>query len=159
MKKLVIVLALVALVLVPVAAAKNVAAIGLELGLPTGITFDYKLDNKWDGYTTIAFGFGSVSYIDAVIGGQYKFSDFKIDKMQWDLNAGLQVGVNLWLGDNNGLGLAFRGTVSASHDWTWKDVGDFTIYLRGGIGYAVALSGNFTGGISPCLALGLVYHL
>ena len=71
MKKVLIVLALVALAIVPVA-AKGVAAIGIELGQPTGITFDYKIDNKWDGYVTGAFGFGSQSYIDVVVGGQYQ---------------------------------------------------------------------------------------
>ncbi len=158
MKKVLIVVALVALAIVPVA-AKGVAAVGLELGQPTGITFDYKIDEKWDGYTTVAFGFGSTSYIDAVVGGQYKITDFNIDKAKFDVNVGVQGGALIYLGDASGVAIAIRGTGSVSYDWTWKDVGDFTAYLRLGLGYAIALSENARGGFSWAGALGLVYHL
>lgn len=159
MKKVLIVLALVALAIVPVA-AKGVAAIGLELGQPTGITFDYKIDNKWDGYVTGAFGFGSQSYIDVVIGGQYQAGTFEIGKAEFGVNVGLQGGAIIWLGDANGISIAARATASVSYDWTWKNVGDFTVYLRGALGVGIGLTENHGGvGLSGAGALGLVYHL
>ena len=166
MKKAIVIIALVAMIIVPVAAKsvlpstqKGGFAVGLELGQPTGITFDYKIDSKWDGYITAAFGFGGNGYIDVVAGGQYKVTDFKIDKAQFDVNVGLQAGADIVLGDNGGVRLAFRGTGSVSYDWTWKNVGDFTAYLRMGIGYAIALSDSVAGGLSWNAALGCVYHL
>ena len=166
MKKAIVIIALVAMIIVPVAAKsvlpsteKGGFAVGLELGQPTGITFDYKIDSKWDGYITAAFGFGNVSYIDAVVGGQYKVTDFNIDKAKFDVNVGVQAGVNILLGENSGFALAIRGTGSVSYDWTWKNVGDFTAYLRAGVGAKIALSDSLTSGLSWNAALGCVYHL
>lgn len=166
MKKAIVIIALIAMIIVPVAAKsilpsqqKGGFAIGLELGQPTGITFDYKIDSKWDGYITAAFGFGNGGYIDAVLGGQYKVTDFKIDKAKFDVNVGLQAGANIGLGDSKGVRIAVRGTGAVSYDWTWKNVGDFTAYLRAGLGYAIALSDSVTGGITWNAALGCVYHL
>ena len=166
MKKAIVIIALVAMIIVPVAASsilpnsdKGGFAIGLELGEPTGLTFDYKIDSKWDGYITAAFGFGKDSYIDAVLGGQYKVTDFKIDKAQFDVNVGVQAGALIYLGDASGVAIAVRGTGSVSYDWTWKNVGDFTAYLRAGLGYAIALSDGLAGGITWNAALGCVYHL
>ncbi len=166
MKKAIVIIALIAMIIAPVAAAsilpsqqKGGFAVGLELGQPTGITFDYKIDSKWDGYITAAFGFGNVSYIDAILGGQYKVTEFKIDKAAFDVNVGLQAGANFVLGESKGVRIAVRGTGSVSYDWTWKNVGDFTAYLRAGVGYAIALSDSVSGGISWNAALGCVYHL
>ena len=158
MKKALIVLALIVLAVVPVM-AKEGFAIGLELGQPTGVTFDYKIDSKWDGYVTAAFGFGSTSYIDAVVGGQYKVTDFEIGKAQFDVNVGLQAGVNVLFGDTNAFAIAVRGTGSVSYDWTWKNVGDFTAYLRLALGARFKVSGDAE--LKPFSwagALGLVYH-
>ena len=166
MKKAIVIIALIAMIIVPVAAKsilpsseKGGFAVGLELGQPSGITFDYKIDSKWDGYITAAFGFGSNSYIDAVLGGQYKVTDFNIDKAKFDVNVGLQAGALIYLGNANGIALAFRGTGSISYDWSWKNVGDFTAYLRAGVGYAIGLSESVSGGITFNAALGCVYHL
>jgi hypothetical protein len=166
MKKAIVIIALIAMIIVPVAAKsilpsseKGGFAVGLELGQPSGITFDYKIDSKWDGYITAAFGFGSNSYIDAVLGGQYKVTDFNIDKAKFDVNVGLQAGALIYLGNANGIALAFRGTGSISYDWSWKNVGDFTAYLRAGVGYAIGLSESVSSGITFNAALGCVYHL
>ncbi len=167
MKKAIVIIALIAMIIVPVAAKsilpsqdKGGFAVGFEAGQPSGITFDYKIDSKWDGYITAAFGFGGESgYIDAILGGQYKVTDFKIDKAKFDVNVGLQAGALIYLGDASGVAIAIRGTGSVSYDWTWKNVGDFTAYLRAGIGYAIGLSENVTGGVTFNAALGCVYHL
>ncbi len=166
MKKAIVIIALVAMIIAPVAAKsifpsqqKSGFRLGLEAGQPSGITFGYKIDNKWDGYITAAFGFGNAGYIDAVLGGQYKVAEFKINKEVFDVNVGLQAGANFVLGESKGVKLAARGTASVSYDWTWKNVGDFTAYLRAGVGYAFALSDSVTAGISYNAALGCVYHL
>lgn len=165
MKKAIVVIALVAMIVVPVAAksvlptSKSSLAVGLELGQPTGITVSYDIDSKWNGYVTAAFGFGNVNYIDAVLGGQYKVTDFKVNKAVFDVNVGLQAGANILLGESSAVRVAVRGTGSVSYDWTWKNVGDFTVYLRAGVGYAIALSDSVQGGISWNAALGCVYHI
>lgn len=159
MKKAIIILALIAMVVLPVAAKKSIGAVGLELGQPTGVTFNYDLDDNWDGYATVAFGLGGTSYVDIVAGGQYKIAEFKIEKAKFDVNVGVQGGAKVFFGDVNGVAVAVRGTGSVSYDWTWKEVGDFTVYLRMGLGYAIALSENVAGGIDFAGALGLVYHL
>ena len=159
MKKVLIVLALVALAIVPVA-AKGIGAIGLEAGNPSGVTFDYKIDNKWDGYATIGFGFVGGNYLDFVVGGQYQAGSFEIGKAEFGVNVGLQAGGILWFGENGGFGVSVRGTGSVSYDWTWKNVGDFTAYIRLGAGVGIGFAGDHAGaGFSFSGALGLVYHL
>ena len=158
MKKALIVIALIVLVLVPVM-AKEGFALGIELGEPTGVTFGYKVDDKWDGYVTAAVGFGKVSYLDAVCGAQFKVTDFKIGKAQFDVNVGGQAGINLLFGDANALAIAVRGTGSVSYDWTWKNVGDFTAYLRLAFGARFKVSGEASlDTFSWAGALGCVYH-
>ena len=158
MKKALIVIALIVLVLVPVM-AKEGFALGIELGEPTGVTFGYKVDNKWDGYVTAAVGFGKVSYLDAVCGAQVKVADFKIGKAQFNVNVGGQAGINLLFGDANALAVAVRGTGSVSYDWTWKNVGDFTAYLRLALGARFKVSGEASlDTFSWAEALGCVYH-
>ncbi|MBO4394596.1 MAG: hypothetical protein J5800_09665 [Spirochaetales bacterium] len=161
MKKVIIVLALVALAIVPLA-AKGAAAVGVELGQPTGITFRYDMDGKWDGYATVAFRFGSKSAaIAAAIGGEYKVTDFNIDKAKFNVNVGIQSGAYIGIGDNSGhITVPVLGTGSVSYDWTWKNVGDFTAYIRLGLGIAIGLGTDGGGlGFGFAGALGLVYHL
>ena len=161
MKKVIIVLALVALAIVPLA-AKGAAAVGVELGQPTGITFRYDMDGKWDGYATVAFRFGSKSAaIAAAIGGEYKVTDFNIEKAKFNVNVGIQSGAYIGIGDNSGhITVPVLGTGSVSYDWTWKNVGDFTAYIRLGLGIAIGLGTDGGGlGFGFAGALGLVYHL
>ena len=166
MKKTIAIIALVAMIIVPVAAKsilptqKSSLAVGIELGQPTGVTVNYDIDSKWDGYITAAFGFGSDSgYIDAVLGGQYKAGEFKINKAKFDVNVGLQAGAIINLGQSAGVRLAVRGTGSVSYDWTWKNVGDFTAYLRAGVGPAINFASGVNVGITWNAALGCVYHI
>ena len=157
MKKIFIVLALVALVVAPVVAKGNFA-VGLEAGQPSGITFGYQINDKVSAYATGAFGFGSTSYIDAVVGGQYKVYEFAIKNANFDVLAGGQVGALFYLGDASGVALAARATATVAYDWTWEKVGDFTAYLRAGIGARFGLSGEAKTGLSWNAALGCVYH-
>jgi len=161
MKKVIIILALVALVIVPVA-AKGIAAVGLELGQPTGVTFRYDMDGKWNGYATVAFRFGSEhAAIAAAVGGEYKVTDFKIDKAQFNVNVGIQSGAYIGVGNNSGhVTIPVLATGSVSFDWTWKNVGDFTAYIRLGAGVAIGVGSDGAGaGFAWGGALGCVYHL
>jgi hypothetical protein len=154
MKKVLIVLALVALAIVPVAAKGF--GIGLEAGNPSGVTFAYDIDEKWDGYATVGFAFASGA-LDAVVGGQYEVANFEIGKAEFDVNVGAQAGI---FTNFKSLGIAVRGTGSIDYDWTWKDVGDFTAYLRLGFGVGIGLTGDSAGaGFSWSGALGCVYYL
>ena len=157
MKKVLIVLALVALAVVPVA-AKGVAAIGLEAGSPSGVAFTYDIDDKWDGYATIGFGFIGDQTVRFAVGGQYKVTDFEIGKAEFDVNVGLQTGASIYLGDNVYIGIPVLATGSIDYDWTWKDVGDFTAYFRLGLGARFAFADGFGIGFDGAGALGLVYH-
>ena len=138
-------------------AAKNFS-VGLEAGQPSGITFGYQINDKLSTYVTGAFGFGSTNYIDAVAGAQYKVIDFTIKNAKFDVLAGVQAGALFYLGDASGIALAARGTATIAYNWTWNKVGDFTAYLRGGIGARFKLSGDTTTGLSWNAALGCVYH-
>ena len=159
MKKALVIIALIAMVVVPVAAKKSVGAIGLEAGAPSGITFNYDLEDKWDGYATVGFGFVGGQYIDVVIGGQYKVDDFKIDKAKFDVNVGLQAGADIFLGESSGFAITVRGTASVSYDFKIKDVGDFTTYLRLAGGVGIGLGNEVNIFPSWVAALGLVYHI
>ena len=159
MKKIVIVLALVALAIIPLA-AKGVAAVGLELGQPTGITFRYDMDGKWNGFATVAFRFGSgSSAIAAAVGGEYKVTDINIDKAKFNVNVGLQSGAYIYVGNASGIAIPILAIGSVSYDWSWKNVGDFTAYIRLGIGYAIGIGDGIDGGLAWTAALGCVYHL
>ncbi len=154
MKKVLIVVALVALAIVPVAAKGF--GVGLEAGNPSGVTLAYDIDEKWDGYATIGFAFVGGG-LDAVVGGQYEVANFEIGKAEFDVNVGLQAGVYT---NFKSLGLAVRGTGAIDYDWTWKDVGDFTAYLRAAFGVGIGLTGDYAGaGFSWAGALGCVYYL
>ena len=157
MKRILIVLALVAMVIMPVAARGNFS-VGLEAGQPSGVTFGYQINDKIDGYVTGAFGFGSTSYIDAVAGAQYKVTSFSIKGVDFDVLAGAQIGALFYLGDASGVALTARATGTVAYNWTWEKVGDFTAYLRAGIGARFGLSGEAKTGLSWNAALGCVYH-
>lgn len=153
MKKVIIVLALVAMAVLPIA-AKGIGAIGVEAGYPaTGVTFDYKIDNKWDGYATVGLNYGGA--LQVVVGGQYKAAEFKIEKAKFDVNVGAQAGAMI----SSSVVVLANVTGSISYDFKIKDLGSFTTYLRLGIGAGIAISSSVTAGLETCGALGLVYHL
>ena len=161
MKKVLIVLALVALVLVPVA-AKGATAIGGEFGEPTGITFRYDMEDKWDGYATVGGSFwGSHGYLNAAVGAEIKVADFNIDKAKFNVNVGAQVGFDFSFNkDYAYTAIAARGTGSVSYDFTINNKSDFTAYIRLGLGARFKLSGEADINLfSLAGVLGLVYHL
>lgn len=158
MKKVLIVLALLALVIVPVT-AKAAATFGGELGYPMGVTFGFKGEKGSNLYVTAGAGLGNPLYLDIVGGFEFKVGEFKIESETFNLNAGAQAGVDLWLGDYNAMAVAVRGTFGISYDW--KNI-DWTTYFRIGLGARFKVSGSEDFKINPfsgSFVLGMVYHL
>ena len=157
MKKVLIVLALLALVIVPVA-AENVAAIGGEAGYPaSGVTLNYNIDKKWDGYVTLGVWYGHG--FEAVAGMQFRVGGFNIEKAEFDINLGLQAGAVI---GRDYLKVIAAGTGSISWDFSIEKT-DWTLYLRLGAGAGILVKGGeegkVTAGFDMTGALGLVYHL
>lgn len=156
MKKVLIVLALVALVLVPVAASnkKTISGIGGEAGYPAaGLTVTFDFSEKLDGYATAGYWYGG--YAEVLAGAQGKIADFKIGDEVFDVKLGGLVGAQI--GGSLRLIVAFTGAVS--YDFSINNNADFTAYLRLGPGVSFRfgeeqlIHADFVG------ALGLVYHL
>lgn len=162
MKKVLIVLALVALVLVPVA-AKGAAAVGGEVGEPTGVTFCFKGEKGSNLYVTAGAYLGGYAYLDAAAGMEFKVAEFNIDKAKFNVNVGGQVGANIGLHkDYQYFAIAVRGTGSVSYDFSINNSSDWTAYIRLALGARFKISGEADGSFNPFSwagVLGLVYHL
>ena len=152
MRKFFIILALVALVMLPVMAGSF--AIGLEAGMPAGVTVDYQVSDKVDIYTTAAFGYAGKTFIDTVVGAQYKITSFSIKDVNFDVLAGIQSGMLFYVGDFKGADFVTRLTGTVAYNWN-----KFTAYLRGGIGGRLELTDKAKIGLSWSAALGCTYHL
>ena len=161
MKKVLIVLALVALVLVPVA-AKKATYVGGEIGYPMGATFGFKGEKGTSLYVTAGldvFSLGKQIYGDVVGGMEFKVGEFKIDSEVFNMNAGLQAGLDYWAGDYKAMAIAARITFGISYDW--KKI-DWTTYFRAGLGVRFKISGSDDATVSlfsDSFVLGMVYHL
>ncbi|MBP5552263.1 MAG: hypothetical protein J6X41_02675 [Spirochaetales bacterium] len=161
MKKVLIVLALVALVLVPVAAEKA-TYVGGEVGYPMGVTFGFRGEKDWNLYLTAGldvFSLGKQLYGDVVGGMELKVGSFEIGSEEFNMNAGAQVGLDFWAGDYKAMAISVRGTFGISYDW--KDI-DWTTYFRAGLGVRFKISGSDDAKVnlfSDSFVLGMVYHL
>lgn len=158
MKKVLIVLALVAMVLIPVT-AKAAATIGGEIGYPMGITFGFKGEKGTNLYVTAGANLGNPLVLDIVGGMEFKLTDFKIGSETFNVNLGGQAGVDIWLGDYNAMAVAARGTIGVSYDW--KSI-DWTTYTRLGLGARFKVSGGEEAKVnlfSWSFVIGMVYHL
>lgn len=156
MKKVVIVLALVVLVLVPVA-AKGIGAIGLEAGDPSGITWKFDINKKWEGYAILGLGFRG--YLDAALGSQYKITEFQAGKLTFDVKVGGQVAALMHFGTYGYTQLAVRGTGAICYNFSIENTGDFTVYLRLALGPSFRLTNSFGVDFGWTSALGCVYYL
>ena len=161
MKKVLIVLALVALVLVPVAAEKA-TYVGGEVGYPMGVTFGFRGEKDWNLYLTAGldvFSLGKQLYGDVVGGMELMVGSFEIGSEEFNMNAGAQVGLDFWAGDYKAMAISVRGTFGISYDW--KDI-DWTTYFRAGLGVRFKISGSDDAKVnlfSDSFVLGMVYHL
>ncbi len=157
MKKALFVIALIALVVVPVA-AKGIETIGLEVGEPTGIVAGYSIDKTWNGYTKIGLGFISGNKLDIITGAEYKIAEFKVEREKFDINVGGQTGLRINLGQTS-VEMPLYATGAIAYDWRWKDVGSFTAYIRLGFGLSLQFKDNFSVVPAGNGVIGCVYHL
>ena len=159
MKRFIVIIALIAMLIVP-AAAKGSFAIGagIEAGQPMGITVDYQYSDVTDIYAVGGFGFGPANYIDVAVGAQRNVTGFSIKDAWFDVSIGCQLGALFYFNDAKTFALDSRVTAALSYDWTWKNVGDFTAYLRGGAGLKFDISGGTSVALAWSSTLGCIYH-
>lgn len=158
MKKIFIVLTLVAIVFLP-AVAKSNFAIGLEMGQPSGVTFVYSINDKINVYTSTSIGFRKTPYIDIHAGYQNMIASFNIKETKFNINGGVQVGGIFCTGDSSDILLTVKGIASISHSWSLETSGDFTAYVRGGIGAGFKIKGRGNNvNLDWTTVLGCIYH-
>jgi len=92
MKKVLLALILVALVLVPAAAAterasKTDLAVGLNLGTNNGVGIQYRM-NDFDIIANVGFGFLGGNSLSVDAAANYKITEFEIEKAQFDVTVG-----------------------------------------------------------------------
>ena len=87
MRKVVLTLAIITLILVPVAAT-NSFALGLNLGTNTGLGVQYQM-NDFDVVGNVGYGFLNNGYISVDAAASYKVADFSINKAHFDVTAGI----------------------------------------------------------------------
>ena len=158
MKKALIVLALVVLALVPVM-AKSATAIGGEAGYPaSGVTINFDLKDNIDGFATV--GFWYEGGLEALVGGQVKVADIKIDKAKFFVSVGAEAGALISFKDGVSTKVVVAATGSFNYNFTVDNKADFRVYLRLGPGVSFKFNSDGTK-IAPDFigALGLVYYL
>lgn len=162
MKKAFIVLLIALTIAAPVFAApafdldkatKGTFGAGLNLGSAEGAVV--KFDNStWDVYANVGYlVFGGTPGFSVELGGEFKVSEFSIEDVDFDINAGLMIPVYL----GGGFGFGAQATIGTSYDFSIKDIGSFQAYVRLGLGVQFQIAGAFTAGIGGSGALGLVY--
>ena len=157
MKKALIVLALVVLALVPVM-AKGATAIGGEAGYPaSGFTINFDLRDNMDGFATI--GFWYAGGLEALVGGQVKVADIKIDNAKFFVSAGAEAGIMFGFGNDVRTKVIIAATGSFNYNFK-VDNANFRTYLRLGPGVSFKFDSE---GAKPAFdfigAVGLVYYL
>lgn len=140
MKKAFLVILLVAVMVLPLTAASSFSltkaskgAFGVGLNLGTNLGAAVKFDNSdWDLYGNV--GFGALSKGVAIeAGAELKVTEFKIDKANFLVNAGLMIPVAV---GNNLLTVGALGTGSIVYEF--KDV-PLHAYLRVGAGVNIVI--------------------
>ncbi|MGE4583494.1 MAG: hypothetical protein AB7C91_02510 [Sphaerochaeta sp.] len=132
MKKVLLALILVALVLIPVAAAtegtaQTDLAIGLNLGTSASISGQYRMDN-FDIIANLGFGFLS-DYLSVDGAANFKVAEFDIDKAHFNVTVGGGAYIGIPLSSGKGFGLAAIAPVGVVYNLENKDV-PLDLYLR-----------------------------
>ena len=161
MKRFLTVCILITVVLFSIV-AKEGFKVSFEVGRPLGISIGYQINDKIDAYLTGSFGFGSRNFVDEVIGVQYKVTSFSIKTSTFNVLTGVQVGATQFFKNEDrgdGIILVTRVTGALTYDWTWKNVGDFSVYLKTGLGTGFRLTGDTSTCFSWNVVLGCSYYI
>lgn len=137
-KKLLTVIALVALVMVPSFAKSSDMSAGLALGTINGVGFKYYVDKDLTVGGTVGF-----DVIDGNLNGEafglYKVSEFQIEKEKFDVNAGLGAAVNIPLSSGSSFGVSALGMGEVSYSFDNKDLPiDVLLRLEPGVSFTFA---------------------
>ena len=153
MKKIFAIVLLIALALVPVFAKSEFFAVGLEAGYPAaGVTVNYDIDSKWDGYATASFDYRGA--ITVAVGGQYEVTKLEIESVKLPVMVGLQVVPTVAVKTGT-FSLQALATGAVNYDFSIDDF-DFTAYFRAGLGLGIVFGG--TPKFAYGAALGCVYN-
>lgn len=116
-KRILTVVALLTLVLAPTFAKSSDMSAGLALGTINGVGFKYKIDRDLTVGGTLGFDIIGDKTLNAEGFGLYKVSEFSIEKLDFDVNAGAGASVNIPLsGGSFSLSALAMGEVSYSLD-------------------------------------------
>ncbi len=116
-KKLLTVVALIALVIVPSFAKSSDMSAGIALGTINGVGFKYHIDKDLTAGGTLGFDVLGGNSINIEGFGLYKAGELELDKLDFDLNVGLGASANIPL--NNGdfsISALTMGEISYSFD-------------------------------------------
>lgn len=151
MKKTLIILALIAMVIVPVAAVElEDFQVGLEAGYPgLGLTGVYELKDDFDITASVNYNWGKA--LNIKVGALHDIVAFKVtDNVVFPVKVGAETIVNIAKG-NFWVGALALGSVN--YDFQIKDL-DFTAFVRLGLGLKTEKNKYFAfDGV-----LGCVYH-
>lgn len=137
-KKLLTVVALMALVMIPTFAKSSDMSAGLAVGTINGVGFKYKVDKDITAGGTVGFDVLSGN-INIEAFGLYQVSEFSIEKEDFDVNAGLGAAANVPLsGGDFSLSVLGMGEVSYSFEGDLPI--DLLLRLEPGLGLAFANS-------------------
>ncbi|HPZ15677.1 MAG TPA: hypothetical protein PLX25_03340 [Sphaerochaeta sp.] len=126
MRKVVLTLAIITLILVPVAAT-NSFALGLNLGTNTGLGVQYQM-NDFDVVGNVGYGLLN-GFISVDAAASYKVADFSINKARFDVTAGVGGYVGIPLDSDSKLSLAVIVPVGLKYSLANKDW-PLDFYLR-----------------------------
>jgi hypothetical protein len=137
MKKLVLVLVLVAMILVPVtsaametsSAAKSTYAVGLNLGTNSGIGFQYKLNKDFDLIGNLGLDNFATTRLSFDAAVNVKVYQFSIEDADFDVTvgAGAYVGIPL----QSGLGFDVSAIVPVGIVYSFdEDIAPIDLYIR-----------------------------
>lgn len=162
MKKALLIIMIAAAIVLPLAAAPslnvsnvtNNGQFGVGLNLGTNLGAAVKWDTStWDVYANIGAGYigGGGFHFAAEPGAELKVTEFKIEKAQFDVNAGAMIPVSV---SNTGVSVGFLGTGSVSYEFK-----DFPLqaYLRVGLGINMVFADPFVIGFGYSGAIGGTY--
>jgi hypothetical protein len=119
MRKVVLTLAIITLILVPVAAT-NSFALGLNLGTNTGLGVQYQMKD-FDVVGNVGYGFLNNGYISIDAAASYKVAEFNINKARFDVTAGVGGLLGILLDSEEKLSVAVIAPVGLKYSLANKD--------------------------------------
>lgn len=151
MKKIVLVLVLAAMILAPVAAKGTTGAstttygIGLNLGTPSGLAFQYKVSKEFDLIANLDYGFYG-KWVGGGVGVNFKVADFDWTDGSWFLTVGAMGDIGVTLGDNSGFYLSAVAPVRLNYQFP-KAPWSFYVSVAPGVAIFPNLGFAIDGGI------------